>query len=146
MFGIILVAIDGSEPGREALATSLELGRICGAQVHAVHVIQMVLPSMSMGTLEPVDTTQELLFETLNQEADELLADAVRQASGQGIELTAHKQWGSPGAEIVNLAGEIKAGLVVLGSQGHSRLERIFLGSVSSFVVEHSPCATLIVR
>jgi nucleotide-binding universal stress UspA family protein len=146
MFGTILAAIDGSEPGRDALATALKLGRICGAQVHAVHIIQMVLPSMSLGTLEPIDTTQELLFETLNQEADELLADAVRQASEQGVEFTTHKQWGSPGAEIVNLAGELGAGLVVLGSRGHSRLERIFLGSVSSFVVEHSPCATLVVR
>ncbi|MDD1670630.1 MAG: universal stress protein, partial [Methanomicrobiales archaeon] len=41
---------------------------------------------------------------------------------------------------------EIGADLVVLGSHGKSNLDRILLGSVSSFVVSHSPVSTLVVR
>jgi nucleotide-binding universal stress UspA family protein len=48
--------------------------------------------------------------------------------------------------EIVALAEEIGAGLIVMGSRGHGRLRRTLLGSVSDAVVRHAHCPVTIVR
>lgn len=52
----------------------------------------------------------------------------------------------SPGWGIVKHATEWKADLVVVGAQSHSRLERLFLGSVSHKVVAEAPCSVRIGR
>jgi nucleotide-binding universal stress UspA family protein len=48
--------------------------------------------------------------------------------------------------EIVEVAEEIGAGLIVLGSRGHGRLTRALMGSVSDAVVCHAHCPVTIVR
>ncbi len=52
----------------------------------------------------------------------------------------------SPGWGIVRKATEWNAGLVVVGAQSHSRLERLFLGSVSHKVAAEAPCSVRIGR
>ena len=47
---------------------------------------------------------------------------------------------------IAAVAKETKADLIILGSHGYSRWERLLLGSVSDSVVHHAPCSVLIVR
>jgi nucleotide-binding universal stress UspA family protein len=54
--------------------------------------------------------------------------------------------FGSPDSRIVETAEEWKADLIVVGSHGYSRWERLLLGSVSSSVVHHAPCSVLVVR
>jgi len=48
--------------------------------------------------------------------------------------------------EVVSLAEEIGAGLVVLGSRGRGGIRRALMGSVSDSVVHHSHCPVLVVR
>jgi uncharacterized protein YeaO (DUF488 family) len=48
--------------------------------------------------------------------------------------------------EIVNLAEEIGAGLIVLGSRGRGGIRRALMGSVSDSVVRHAHCPVLVVR
>jgi nucleotide-binding universal stress UspA family protein len=52
----------------------------------------------------------------------------------------------SPGWALVRAATERKADLVVVGAQSHSRLQRMFLGSVSHKVAAESPCSVRIGR
>jgi nucleotide-binding universal stress UspA family protein len=52
----------------------------------------------------------------------------------------------SPGWAVVRKAIEWKADLVVAGAQSHSRLERLFLGSVSHKVAAEAPCSVRIGR
>ena len=52
----------------------------------------------------------------------------------------------SPGWAVVHKATEWKADLVVAGAQSHSRLERLFLGSVSHKVAAEAPCSVRIGR
>jgi nucleotide-binding universal stress UspA family protein len=47
---------------------------------------------------------------------------------------------------LVRLARERDARAMVVGAHGHSRLERLFLGSTSRHVLEHAPCPVLVVR
>ena len=64
----------------------------------------------------------------------------------EGPRLTTDVLFGSPDSRIVETAEEIAADLVVVGSHGYSRWERLLLGSVSDSVVHHSPCSVLVVR
>jgi nucleotide-binding universal stress UspA family protein len=53
---------------------------------------------------------------------------------------------GKTAPEIVVLADEIRAGLIVMGSRGRGGIGRALMGSVSESVVRHAHCAVTIVR
>jgi len=53
---------------------------------------------------------------------------------------------GSPESRIVEKAEEIQADLIIVGSHGYNRWERLLLGSVSDAIVHHAPCSVLVVR
>ena len=51
---------------------------------------------------------------------------------------------GEPGQAICNLAGEISARAIVMGTRGRSGLKRAVLGSVSDYVVRNAPCTVVV--
>jgi nucleotide-binding universal stress UspA family protein len=53
---------------------------------------------------------------------------------------------GKAASEIVELAEELGAGLVVVGSRGLGGIRRALMGSVSDSVVRHAHCPVLVVR
>jgi nucleotide-binding universal stress UspA family protein len=53
---------------------------------------------------------------------------------------------GHAGSEIVTLAEKEKTDLIMIGSHGKSRADRILIGSVSIYVVTHSKVTTMVVR
>jgi nucleotide-binding universal stress UspA family protein len=64
-----------------------------------------------------------------------------------GVETSGvHAVGGRPDTEIVRVAEEVGAGLVVLGSRGLGPVRRAVMGSVSLSVVHHSHCSVLVVR
>ena len=67
------------------------------------------------------------------------------EESGGAVNKT-HLGEGRAEEEIVELAEEIGAGLIVMGSRGHGRLRRALLGSVTDAVVRHAHCPVTIVR
>jgi len=141
MFRNVLVAIDGSSQSQLALRTAIDVAKVWGAEVHAAYVIEIGLFSSL-----PVDNTWEVMYSLLDKEGKEILDSAIRAGEEAGVTLTAHLRQGHAGQEILNLAEEIGADLIVLGSLGKSGIERLLLGSVSSFVVTNSPVTTMVVR
>ena len=75
---------------------------------------------------------------------DEQLQQVREENGGEVAE--AHARLGRPDAQIVGLADELGAGLIVLGSRGLGTLRRALMGSVSDSVVRHAHCPVLIVR
>jgi len=67
------------------------------------------------------------------------------EASGVEVE-GSHLKVGRPDAEIVALAEEIGAGLIVMGARGVGGIRRALTGSVSDSVVRHAHCPVLVVR
>jgi nucleotide-binding universal stress UspA family protein len=53
---------------------------------------------------------------------------------------------GRADVEIVELAEELGADIIVVGSRGLGGFRRVLIGSVSDSVVRHAPCPVLIVR
>jgi nucleotide-binding universal stress UspA family protein len=85
--------------------------------------------------------------EGAEQEARTKLHEQVQRVGKTGGELAEiHARLGRPDAEIVGLADELGAGLIVLGSRGFGSLRRALMGSVSDSVVRHAHCPVLVVR
>jgi nucleotide-binding universal stress UspA family protein len=141
MFQSILAAIDGSQKSGAALDIAIGEAKVHGAALHAVYVIETGLFSSI-----PMDNTWEVIYGLLENQGKEAGLAAAKQAKARGLGITTHLKEGHAGEEILRLAREIGADLIVLGSHGKSNLDRILLGSVSSFVVAHSPVSTLVVR
>ena len=138
MVGKVLVAFDGSEVSDSVIDWAVDAASRWKADLHGVYVIE---EAWSEG-----DIARELTIELLEESAGKVIDDAVQRAAASGIAMTAYLKRGHPGDEIVNCAEDIGADLIVVGSVGRSGIERMLVGSVSAFVVTHSPVSVLIVR
>jgi len=141
MFQSILAAIDGSRKSEAALDIAIGEAKLHGAALHVVYVIETGLFSSI-----PMDNTWEVIYGLLENQGKEAHLAAAKRAERQGVGITTHLKQGHAGTEILKLAGDLGADLIVVGSHGKSNLDRILLGSVSSFVVSHSTVSTLVVR
>jgi nucleotide-binding universal stress UspA family protein len=141
MFGKILVAIDGSAKSEQALRTAIDEARVWKAPLHVIYVVETGLFSSL-----PMDNTWEIMLSMLETEGGKAIAEAKKQADLKGVIITPHLKQGHAGSEIVKAAEDTGADVIIIGSQGKSNVDRLLLGSVSTFVVTNSPVAVLVVR
>jgi nucleotide-binding universal stress UspA family protein len=144
----ILLATDGSEEAQLAFASAADLSEKTDSELHVVYVGHMPLVSYeSPGAITLDPDLSGRMQEDAEQEARRKLDEQVRQVGktdGEVAEM--HARVGRPDAEIVGLADELGAGLIVLGSRGLGPLRRALMGSVSDSVVRHAHCPVLVVR
>jgi nucleotide-binding universal stress UspA family protein len=141
MFGKILVAIDGSKTSEKARDTVLEMAKIWGAEVHAIYVIETGLFSSI-----PMDNTWEVIYGMLKAEGEKALGETKKKAIEEGVTAQTYLREGHAGNEILKVAQEAGADMVVVGSHGKTQIDRLLLGSVSSYVVKYSTITTMVVR
>ena len=151
----ILLATDGSREASLAARTAAELAEKTTSELHLVHVFGItpwypVYPE----TTTPEWVAQEQnpmlkddLQRTSEQRAREILDTEVEKARSAGATVAqAYLREGGVAAEIVTLAEEIGAGVIVMGSRGHGGIRRALMGSVSESVVRHAHCPVFVVR
>ncbi len=133
----LLVAVDFEQTSLDALDMALDLGRKLDLQVVILHVyaVPVVLypgvgPVMAPCLPEEVDTAARRATEEL---AARVGASAIVRA-------------GRPAEEILKAVEELGPALVVLGTHGRGRLQRMLLGSVTHKVVRISPAPVLVVH
>jgi nucleotide-binding universal stress UspA family protein len=141
VFTNILVSIDGSDASQRALVRAVEEAKIWNAQLHVIYVVETGLFSSL-----PADNTVEIMYRVLEKEGNVVLEQAKRYAADTGVTAITHMKQGHAGSEIVTLADKEKADLVMIGSHGKSRADRLLIGSVSTYVVTHSKVTTMVVR
>jgi nucleotide-binding universal stress UspA family protein len=141
---VVLVGIDFTDSSQEALATAENLARAAPrAELHLVHAFS--LPSI------PADP-QELFARAENAFSGRLAAarekvDKMAAAATHGISrVTGHVRMGGPASTIVELASEIGADLIVVGSAQRTGVSRLVFGSVAEKVARTAPCPVLVVR
>jgi nucleotide-binding universal stress UspA family protein len=87
------------------------------------------------------------LYRMIEGEGRETLRKLVwRVKVAGGTVAEAHLRMGAVADEIVGLADELEAGLVVVGSRGLGRITRALAGSVSERVFRHAHCPVMVVR
>ncbi len=145
----IIVATDGTELSDPAVdaVTRFRLGE--GDEILVVSVVDMAIPmTFDAYTGYIPDTTE--LEKAARENASKILADAKKELENKiaddSVILSTETLFGSPEIQIVEKAEEMKADLIIVGSHGYNRWERLLLGSVSDSVVHHSPCSVLVVR
>ena len=137
----ILIATDGSDYTKAAVKKGLSLAKMLGAEAIAVYVVDI---RSFAGT-----SMYEMAYayvDTMRDNGDEVLKELDKQAESMGIKIKTLKREGVPADEIISLAEETDADLIVIGSLGLSALEKLLLGSVAEKVIRHAPCPVLVVR
>jgi nucleotide-binding universal stress UspA family protein len=138
----VLAAVDFSPNSKRAAADAAGIARAAGAALELFHVVpdlEVPLPMNPAG----LGATSMIVTELVPaaRAALSTLAAALRVEGGAGIEV-----WhGAPAPTILNRAADTGADLVVLGTSGHTGLDRLLLGSVAARVARLAPCPVLVV-
>jgi nucleotide-binding universal stress UspA family protein len=145
----ILLAIEGSEEAELTTRRAVDLADTTGSELHVVYVGQ--LPNFL--TRDPAIMgfyrmgVDRMLYEEIERESLEILWRLTWQVKLSGGTVAgAHLRMGNMVEEIVELAKDLEADLIVMGTRGHGGLRRAVLGSISDVVVRRAPCAVMTVR
>jgi nucleotide-binding universal stress UspA family protein len=144
MPGPILLCTDGSDVALDALSSGLAL---LGREHSYVVVTVANEPDegavYGSGHAGPDMTVEE--YEREVSKAKNEAERAVELARARlGVDLEARTLHGDAGPAICQLASELSATAIVIGTRGHGGLRRALLGSVSDYVVRNAPCAVVI--
>ena len=141
---VILVGIDFSETSMGALRAAESLAQVAtNSELHLLHAFGW--PAVSLGSREVISASQLGLIGDLDrarQELDKLVAPATRGVS----RVTGHLRVGAPAKAIVQLAADVSADLIVVGTHGRTGFNRLMFGSVAEKVARTAPCPVLTVR
>lgn len=132
----ILLASDGSRDAEMAARAAIDLADQSGAELHLVYV----------GEAPPYPNPEH--YEAMARERLDELVGEVTGAGGNVAEahLRIGPRAGKEAEHITDLAEELGADLVVVGSRGVGGLRRALMGSVSESVVRHAHCPVLVTR
>ena len=137
----ILVATDGSREAQLAVTTAADIAKSTDSELHVVHVGELPL------VYHPERHAFRTEYEEHEKEAQQLLEAQVERIKGAGATVAqTHLRMGKADEEIVSLAQNLGAGMIVMGSRGHGRIRRALMGSVSDSVVRHAHCPVTILR
>ena len=142
--GSILLAVDGSRGSDEAGRIAAGIAKVVDSELHLIHVAPEPL-------VLPYDVPQEEelppILQLARKNARTFVDEQAQRLEGMGAKVAGtHPVLGRPDVEIVAVAEEIGADLVVVGSRGLGGLRRALMGSVSDSVVRHAHCSVLVVR
>lgn len=139
-FQKILVAVDKGPIAAHALAVALELSTALKAQIAVIHVME---PQVSYGSTAGVPRSE--LTQMVRNEGAEVLA-ALRRDRGLPDFVREFLEGGQPAEEIVRVAREWGADVIIMGSHGRDGVSRLLVGSVAESVLRKAPCPVLVVR
>ncbi|MHB8169195.1 MAG: universal stress protein [Thermoleophilia bacterium] len=138
MFSRIMVATDGSDNAKAAVAHAAELAKkVSAAEVLLVHICP--------GCTADIDVK-----DTNRETAETIVHEAAKEFRGSGAKVHTRVEIDYPpeaiGTAIVAVAEKEGVDLLVLGSRGLSEFRGMLLGSVSYRVVQKATCPVLIIK
>lgn len=139
----IVVAVDFSPASEEAWAHARRLAVHADAELILTHVVAEAPP---LGGGPPMRARIAEVQASLRRWADDKLAKWAEAARAEGRRVRLAVRVGIPYQEIVDLATDERADLVVIGTHGRTGIRHAVLGSVAERVVRLAPCPVLSVR
>jgi len=136
----IVVAADGSPASAQGLERVADLAPRVGAKVTVVFVRHLPATALASGVADAA------LVGALDDQESEVRQEVLRLLGGTGVRWEFVVRTGSPGEEIVQVADETRADLVVVGSNRHSSLHNLLLGSTAAYLATHSGAPVLVMR
>jgi len=138
--GKILVPIDGSPNSIRGLEKAIEFARNSNSSITLLHI----------ATLPPVHVlghSKDKVKISLAKKAQKFIQDAEDRCTNQNISFTTKIIYGyDPAYDIEQFTKKYKHDMIVIGAKGKSTLKRIFLGSVSSYIVQTSKTPVTVIK
>jgi nucleotide-binding universal stress UspA family protein len=139
MFNRILHANDGSEHAFHALALAIEIASQNNSELHMVSVEEISYMPNAIEEVREETGTAARRFHTVLQRARAMAAQ-------QNVTLKTHVIAGHAVRDILTLAKDLRADLLVIGGTGHSAFYERMVGSTAARVVLLAACPVLVVK
>jgi nucleotide-binding universal stress UspA family protein len=139
MFSKILHANDGSDHAFHALKLAIGMARQNNSELHMICVEEVDYMPEFIEEVRQETGTAARRYHTVVQRARAL-------ADQSHVKLHTHIVAGHPVRDIVDLAGQMKIELLVIGATGHSALYERIIGSRADRIVQLAPCPVLVVK
>jgi nucleotide-binding universal stress UspA family protein len=139
--GPVVVGIDGSEAGFEALRHALQEATWRGVALHVVHVLDVTPAVLHLEDDQTIHTRElaESDRAAIWKLAEPILADA-------GTEVVRVERDGNPGKTLIEYCAEVEASALVVGPRGRSRVTKLLLGSTADAAIKDAACDVLLVK
>ncbi|MBE9076605.1 universal stress protein [Romeria aff. gracilis LEGE 07310] len=137
MYKTVLFPLEAGPEAKQVAGTALELAQLCNSRLVLLSVVEVDSET------DPDATAAALAQATAA--AAQLLEQAKTLFEQQGIESQTIERQGNPAFVICDVADEVAADLIIMGCRGIGLTEGGHLESVSSRVINLSPCPVLIV-
>ena len=146
----ILVAYDDGSQAQKALEAAIDIARNTGAEIYIASAY--TIPIVYQGTIAsdgiyPDNTAiTNYLYESARTHLEKILAEAAERVRQENIPVYTEILEGSPGKMISHFAENKEIDLITIGSHNRTAVNRLFMGSVSNYVLQHAKCLVLIAK
>ena len=142
----ILIAVDDSSYSEQAVNYGVLLAKNLGSKITLVHVDE--IPISSPYSADPLLNESPAMIPELmhiQEEASKLLFKKIKEQHGDVVEMSAVTKIGRAQDEILSVADDCKADMIILGTHGRTGFDHFISGSVSESVARKAKCPVLII-
>jgi nucleotide-binding universal stress UspA family protein len=142
----ILIAVDDSSYSEQAVNYGVLLAKNLGSKITLVHVDE--IPISSPYSADPLLNESPAMIPELmhiQEEASKLLFKKIKDQYGDVVEMSTVTKIGRAQDEILFVADDCKADMIILGTHGRTGFDHFISGSVSESVARKAKCPVLII-
>ena len=142
----ILIAVDDSPYSDQAVKYGVLLAKNLGSKITLVHVDE--IPVSSPFSADPLLNESPVMIPELmhiQEEASKLLFKKIKDQYGDVVEISTVTKIGRAQDEILSVADDCKADMIILGTHGRTGFDHFISGSVSESVARKAKCPILII-
>jgi nucleotide-binding universal stress UspA family protein len=137
MYRNIILAYDGSKFSNKALQEAISIAKSSGGSLVILSVVDIT---------DEFESEAPGLTDKMTEKLLKLAQKALGKAVAAKVKARIEVHVGDAYEMIVDIAKKKKADVIVMGSHGRTGLTRLLMGSVTSRVIGHAPCAVLVVK
>lgn len=143
---IILIAVEDSPYSDQAIKYGVSLAQKLGSKVVLVHADE--IPVTTPYIADPLLNESPAMIPEMmkmQEEASKNLFNRIQKVHGDKVKISTFSRTGRPQDEILSVADECHADLIILGTHGRTGLDHFISGSVSESVARKAKCPVLII-
>ena len=141
----VVVAFDFSNSGREALYRAIGLAK--RAPNHVLHFACVIDPHFAFAAVPHKGPIDYKYAAQVEQALVDVVATELREAQiADRVHFFVHARIGKPAEEILGVARDVGADMIIIGTKGRTGVEHYMLGSVAEKVVREAGCAVIVAR
>lgn len=141
----ILVPTDFSKCADDALHVAAQIAKTTKAQIHLVHVSEIVTQADALIEYWSEPELEQQYIKSLLAGVKKALHKQIQQEKFKHIEITVHAEIGNIIPKINEIAINLGADLIVMGTKGASDFEEVSVGTISEKIVRNAICPVIVV-